>query len=295
MGPGVPRKLEGHRRVSLCTTQYCLSSFDNYRDNSKTAYLASSTHTRARLEAKEKRTLTSKVPMLVGKTRVPPTIGLCFGPVKRNGISGRKPTIFMTRESAGFRPLRAGFLERRGREKPPRACPPYIRSQRSRQRPNPIMDSLRLREVLPVRQARRTQPAPRQTRRAIEEATRHRSRMGASVRRARVRSFVGGRMKRPLEPVLHNQDERARNGVVPESWMGLLSGAHARGFWCPAGRKDPRELVLFASCVRARQRRNRNRGPAWACRARVRLLVSGRMKTPGLNRRELEPPSGKLI
>ena len=133
--------------------------FDNYRDNSKTAYLASSTHTRAGLEAKERRTLTLKVTMLVGKTRVPPTIGLCFGPVKRNGFSGPKPTIFMTRESAGIRPLRAGFLERRGREKPPRACPPYIRSPRSRKRPNPIMDSLRPREVLPVRQDRRTQPA----------------------------------------------------------------------------------------------------------------------------------------
>ena len=57
MGPGVPRKLEGHRRVSLCTTQYCLSSFDNYRDNSKTAYFAMFAYTRAGVEAKEKRTL----------------------------------------------------------------------------------------------------------------------------------------------------------------------------------------------------------------------------------------------
>ena len=268
--------------------------FDNYLDNRKTAYLALWRYTSC-LIGEQTANLKAKSDNARRENPGPPYDCPVFWASETERVFGAKTNYFCDR---GKRRNSAGagrvFGAPRAR-KTPSSLSSLYKESRTRQRPNPIMDSLGLREVLPVRQERRTQPAPRQTRRAIEEATRHRSRMGASVRRARVRSFVGGRMKTPLEPVLHNQDERARNGVVPESWMGLLSGAHARGFWCPAGRKDPRELVLFASCVRSRQRRNRNRGPAWACRARVRLLVSGRMKTPGLNRRELEPPSGKLI
>jgi hypothetical protein len=79
MGPGVPRKLEGHRRVSLCTTQYSQSSFANYIDNSKTAYLAMFAYTRAGVEANKRRTLKRKVIVLVGGTRVPLRLGCVLG------------------------------------------------------------------------------------------------------------------------------------------------------------------------------------------------------------------------
>jgi hypothetical protein len=53
--------------------------FDNYLDNSKTAYFAMFAYTRAGVEAKEKRTLKSKVLMLVGGTRVPLRLGCVLG------------------------------------------------------------------------------------------------------------------------------------------------------------------------------------------------------------------------
>jgi hypothetical protein len=176
--------------------------FDNYFANSKTAYLAMFAYTRARVEENKRRTLKRKVPMLVGGTRVPPTIALCFGPVKRNGFSGPKPTIFMTGESAGIRQLRTGFLERRGREKPPRACPPYIRSREpGRDRTRSWTAFVFVRFFLSGKREEHSLLLVEQEEQSKKE--RDTDQDGASVWRARVRGFVCGRTKRPHDLTLH--------------------------------------------------------------------------------------------
>jgi hypothetical protein len=104
------------------------SHFDNYLDNSKTAYFALRRYTSG-LKGEQTANLKLKVTMLVGGIRVPPTIGLCFWPVKRNGFWVSKPTIFMTRESAGIRRLRAGFWSAAGEKDPPELTSIYKESE----------------------------------------------------------------------------------------------------------------------------------------------------------------------
>ena len=68
-------------------------------------------------------------------------------------------------------------------------------------------------------------------RRSQQEASMDDRLDGDTAWRVRARVFVFARTERPLEPVLHDQEESARNGVVPESRMGLSAcRARARVF-----------------------------------------------------------------